>query len=141
MLFDQMTRRFYDLLKACHHGREYEPNSPLCENIETILGDYERFEILKEPLPHFAIGINIVRCICAGAQLFTRNGARAGNAFIIKYEMKFGKHIWLCMTESGNKMRLTVEEIHSMFTIGPYLCDVKEIEVKYGQKIDGSGIR
>lgn len=132
MYFDKFTRRLYGLLKACHNGREYLGNHQLCEEIETALGDYERVEIMKEPLPHFAIGVNMNRDIMAGAQLFTRDGTRTGNAFVIKYQMGYGRDTWFCMTESGNTMRLSVEEIRSMFTIGPYICDGKEVEAKYG---------
>lgn len=137
MIFNELSHRLYLLLRDCHNGRDYEPGSKLENDIETALGDYERIELVKEPLPYWAVGVNIGRFLCVGAQLFTRDGTRTGNAHVLGCSLITQRHkidyLWEVMTESGNRIKLNSVEVNKMFTIGPYLCDPKEVEAKYGQ--------
>jgi hypothetical protein len=71
--------------------------------------------------------------IAADVTLFTRNGAKIGNAMVIRevkasseamaeFLLAKGEKLWLIETDFGNRVRMSNSEINSLFTLG-YLRD------------------
>lgn len=91
--------------------------------------DYEDFE---EPLPPWAIGKSNGE-LKVGVQLCTKDGRRMGNAVVTgqrtatwAYKDGTVPEIYEVVTDVGNKMRLTTNEVDELFYIGDYVMDVGE---------------
>lgn len=78
------------------------------------------------PLPEWAVGRNPIRELVPGAQLYTRNGSRVGNAYLLDFDDTTG--VWEVLTDMGSAMHLTVDEVNELFTVGEYIADVNEVE-------------
>lgn len=79
----------------------------------------------REVLPDWAERYDPSGSIEPGRQLCTKDGRRCGNAFVIQQ----GKGIpalvfiptWEVLTDAGNKLVCTTDEIHELFYIGDYI--------------------
>lgn len=93
--------------------------------------DYEDY-----PIPDWAIG----RCNGAyvlGAQLPTRDGRRCGNAHIIDIEpASWDKTVLvhIALTDAGNTMKLTLNELEELFYPPMWISPVKGVIRKFGTK-------
>lgn len=82
----------------------------------------------EDYLPDWAEQHNKQRRLQVGAQLQTRDGRVTGNGRIYKVSPSEYIGDMICysvMTDAGNSLVLTDEEVHSMFYVGPYI--IKEV--------------
>lgn len=81
-----------------------------------MLGEHEM------PMPEWASGLNKKEELVLNAQLCTKDGRKTGNARIVMVTYPKGeKALYTAMTERGNLMNLSKEEVHELFWIGPYI--------------------
>ncbi len=66
---------------------------------------------------------NLDRRPLPGTPIFTKDGTRCGNAHVI---LQKGE-TYICLTDAGNVMQLSAEEIAERFTVGDYRCNVKSV--------------
>ena len=96
------------------------------------------YEVLGDgPMPEYAVGLNLSGNAVVGSQLHTRDGRRVGNAYVVGIEYMvdptdtsdapIGISIFLCVTDAGNRLKLTVEEINSLFYISNLVVDPLEV--------------
>lgn len=82
-------------------------------------------------LPPWAVG-NAHGVLMIGAQLPTKDGRKVGNSFIIGGVVREGGHItYTVMTEAGNQLDLTSEEIRELYHDPEYFCDLNEITKRF----------
>lgn len=83
------------------------------------------------PLPDFASGKNPNRQAVKGAQLFTRDSKRTGNACIVSLSQhpKLGT-LFLIRTDKGNEFKHTIRELEAQYEIGPYIIADWEIQAR-----------
>ena len=89
------------------------------------------------PMPEYAVGLNLSGNAVIGSQLHTRDGRRVGNAYVVDIEHRYeptdtsdistGTPIFLCVTDAGNSLKLTVEEVDSLFYISNLVADPLEV--------------
>ena len=89
------------------------------------------------PMPEYAVGLNLSGNAVIGSQLHTRDGRRVGNAYVVDIEyvddptdtsdVSIGMPIFLCVTDAGNRLKLTVEEVDSLFYISTLVADPLEV--------------
>lgn len=101
-------------------------------NVEhTLCGNViEVAPLQREPeqeLPEWAVGLNSDLQLVAGAQLLTKNGRRCGNAAITCVHEEEHGTVYCVVTDAGNGMRLTKDEVNELFEVGDYLMDPAEI--------------
>ena len=96
------------------------------------------YEVLGDgPMPEYAVGLNLSGNAVVGSQLHTRDGRRVGNAYVVGIEyvddptdtsdVSIGMPIFLCVTDAGNRLKLTVEEVDSLFYISNLVADPLEV--------------
>lgn len=101
-------------------------------NVEhTVCGNVIEVEPLnkepEQPLPEWAVGLNSDLQLVAGAQLLTKNGRRCGNAAISCVHEEEHGTVYCVVTDAGNPMRLSKDEVNELFEIGDYLMDPREV--------------
>lgn len=100
-----------------------------------------QYEVTHHHMPNWAVCANGRGEIKPGAQLQTRDGRRCGNAFVISLvdqsELPVSRRedTWLCLTDAGTSIKLTVNEINEMFWIGDYLANPDEVLKRFGKKL------
>lgn len=132
------------IIEMCDHSETHEGNKELASKVSqilTVLNVDHAFENnivcvkpieqakrcdAQGPLPEWAVGRNPIRELVPGAQLYTRDGSRVGNAYLLDFDDTTG--VWEVLTDMGSAMHLTVDEVHLMFTVGEYIADVNEVE-------------
>ena len=85
-------------------------------------------------LPEWAIALRHGE-IPVGVQLCTKDGRRVGNGFLM--------HIWdselfplyIVLTDMGNTMQLTLEELNEYYHVGMYVCSLQRIQQDITQKV------
>lgn len=83
------------------------------------------------PLPEWAQEHNYQREPIVGAQLFTKDSSRMGNARIVDIEFtKDMGYLWHVRTDMGNQMKLTYSELLGAFTVGPYIMKDSELTAR-----------
>lgn len=95
------------------------------------------------PMPEYAVGLNLSGNPVVGSQLYTRDGRHVGNAHVvsIKYvedptdisDVPLGISIFQCVTDAGNRLELTREEINSLFHISTLVADPLEVLKRFPQ--------
>lgn len=81
-----------------------------------MLGEHEM------PMPEWASGLNKKQELDLKTQLCTKDGRKTGNARIVMVTRQKGeKPTYTAITDRGNLMNLSEEEIHELFWIGPYI--------------------
>lgn len=100
-----------------------------------LLANYEAMG--DGPMPEYAVGLNLSGNAVIGSQLHTRDGRRVGNAYVVDIEYRddptdisdisVGMPIFLCVTDAGNSLKLTVEEVDSLFYISNLVADPLEV--------------
>jgi hypothetical protein len=83
------------------------------------------------PLPDWAEEYNHQREPIVGAQLFTKDSARTGNARVedVQWNEKLGD-LFHIRTDRGNFFKYTVAELQEHFTIGPYIMKDSELTAR-----------
>lgn len=77
-------------------------------------------DLLPDLLPDWAYGVNQAKDLEVGTQLCTKDGRRCGNARIMEVKRSEEPMSFLVRTDAGSEMVCTVNEIHEIWTIGPY---------------------
>lgn len=89
----------------------------------------EDFNYEDYPIPHWAIN-NCDGTYVLGAQLPTRDGRRCGNAHIIHIEPAIwdkSVSVHTVLTDAGNEMRLTADEINELFHPPKWISSVDDV--------------
>ena len=83
------------------------------------------------PLPDWVQEHNYQREPIVGAQLFTKDSSRMGNARIvdIEFNKQFG-YLWHVRTDIGNQMKLNYIELLEYFTVNPYIIKDSELTAR-----------
>lgn len=78
-----------------------------------------------ELLPDWAKGLNITDELVEGLQLYTKDGRRTGNAHIVEVDLNhtyvntgITVDLYTIITDAGNYICMTTEELHSAFYLG-----------------------
>ena len=79
-----------------------------------------------DQLPEWAVALSNGE-LQVGVQLCTKDGRIVGNGFVIDVWDSELFDLWIVMTDAGNTMRLTTEELTGYFHIGKYVCSVDRI--------------
>lgn len=100
-----------------------------------IDGKYEYEPVYEEPLPGWAIGLAHGLYVL-GSQLPTRDGRRMGNAHIIdtKYSEPLDQTVYAVLTDAGNTLRMTQEELEECFYPPKYISDVSNVLNNFNYK-------
>ncbi len=77
-------------------------------------------DLFPDLLPDWAYGVNQAKDLEVGTQLCTKDGRRCGNARIMEVKRSEEPMSFLVRTDAGSEMVCTVNEIHEIWTIGPY---------------------
>ena len=83
----------------------------------------EPVDVRDYPLPEWAERFSDGNYMEVGAQLPTRDGRRVGNAFVqgVLQDEQFGK-LAVVVTDAGNVVRYTEEELRTAFYPPQYIC-------------------
>lgn len=100
-------------------GNGYPKFSIYCESHEELV--FQRGVLEYPQLPEWAIGFAKGNYKTLGAQLCTRDGRKMGNAFIMSIDDNY--HV---MTDMGNVLVLTENEIKELFYPPKYYMDIVE---------------
>jgi len=100
----------------------------------TVCGNVIDVEPLKrEPeqeLPSWAVGINSDLQLVPGAQLITKDARRHGNAAISCMHEDERGVVYCVVTDIGNHIRVSKDELNEMFEVGDYLMDPQEVAAR-----------
>lgn len=147
--FENLDTRLYLSLKKIMNGYV-----ELCEDaggrdIEKSHGYLSTMQVLKDfedshgPIPEWAIARNFGLELTLGAQLFTKNGRRSGNGWlvnimdVIKAEIAdknnpYGEiEVYTVLTEDGSYMRMTKQELEAQFEVGDWICTLDRIASEF----------
>ena len=85
-------------------------------------------------MPNWAVGANRNYEVVVGAQLCTKDGRRMGNAHVIATANASSGNYFIILTDAGNRVTMTEQEIRSAFYISPWISDVEEVVRKFGSR-------
>lgn len=97
------------------------------------------FEDSHGPLPEFAIARNFGLELVPGTQLFTKNGRRTGNGWLVKITQQrdaeratrqnpYGEYtMYTVLTDVGSIMEMTEQDLESQFEVGDWICTLDRI--------------
>lgn len=109
------------------HGVDYTVRGDLTGAAREAMKEYEMW---LGPIPEWATGWNHGRQIVLGAQLYTKDGSRIGNAHIVNIDVGLGVYIDV-LTDAGNYCQFTNGEVQSMFTVGKFISSVESIKQRF----------
>lgn len=124
-----------NMLDAFDHVRPSAYVEEVCNKMVTALEDAHtavaEFEAILGPIPHWAVCKNFGAQYIVGAQLFTTNGRRSGNGWIVKVinepvDERLGP-LYVVLTDAGSVMKLTRRELERAFEAGDWICDPERI--------------
>lgn len=88
-------------------------------------------EYLRQVLPDWAESYSPDGILCPGRQLCTKDGRRLGNAFITRELEPIPTlvlvAVWEVVTDAGNVMKMTAQEIRELFYVGDYIANLHTI--------------
>lgn len=88
-------------------------------------------EYLKQVLPDWAESYSPDGVLRPGRQLCTKDGRRLGNAFITceagRVDAIISIPIWEVVTDAGNVLKMTPQEIRELFYVGDYIAHLHTI--------------
>lgn len=103
--------------------------------IEAAQKTLRDFEDSFGPLPEFAIARNYGLELTPGTQLFTKNGRRSGNGWLIKVGQRdTGREIftvYTVLTDAGSSMDMTEQELETQFEVGDWICTLDRIASEF----------
>lgn len=98
-------------------------------NLKEMLPEDE--EYLQQVLPDWAESYSPDGILRPGRQLCTKDGRRLGNAFITREAGMVAAiisiPIWEVVTDAGNVMKMTAQEIRELFYVGDYIAHLHTI--------------
>ena len=88
-------------------------------------------EYLQQVLPDWAESYSPDGILCPGRQLCTKDGRRLGNAFITRELEPIPTlvlvAVWEIVTDAGNVLKMTAQEIRELFYVGDYIAHLHTI--------------
>lgn len=88
-------------------------------------------QYLREMLPDWAESYSPNGILCVGRQLCTKDGRRLGNAFITRELESIPTivlvTVWEVVTDAGNVLKMTAQEIRELFYVGDYIARLHTI--------------
>lgn len=128
--FQNMDVKLYLALKALTAAyitdTEDSSGSPQWEIVKAAERAMYEFTQSYGPIPDWAVDRNWAYELVPGAQLLTKDGRKTGNAHIVRIPNKPTpdcETYYHCLTDAGNQMRLSAEELEGMFHIGDWISD------------------
>lgn len=135
--FENLDTRLYLALKKIMNGyvelcedaggRDIEKSHEYLSAIQVL----KDFEDSHGPIPEWAIARNFGLELTPGTQLFTKNGRRSGNGWLIKVGQRdTGREvftIYTVLTDTGSSMLMTEQELESQFEVGDWICTLDHI--------------
>lgn len=98
-------------------------------NPKVMLPEDKRY--LQQVLPDWAESYSPDGILCPGRQLCTKDGRRLGNAFITRELEPIPTlvlvAVWEVVTDAGNVMKMTAQEIRDLFYVGDYIANLHTI--------------
>lgn len=98
-------------------------------NPKVMLPEDKRY--LQQVLPDWAESYSPDGILCPGRQLCTKDGRRLGNAFITRELEPIPTLVlvamWEVVTDAGNVMKMTAQEIRELFYVGDYIANLHTI--------------
>lgn len=83
-------------------------------------------QYLQQVLPDWAESYSPDGILCPGRQLCTKDGRRLGNGFITRELEPIPTlvllAVWEVVTDAGNVLKMTSEEIRELFYVGDYIA-------------------
>lgn len=134
--FENLDVRLYlalrNLCKAVDdeqiHWPTHSPVNPAWAGAEKVMRD---FNASFGPIPDWAVERNHGRELIPGAQLFTKNGRRTGNGWIVEIDViaagPVGVPVFKILTDAGSFMQLTEKELEDAFEVGDWICTRERI--------------
>lgn len=113
-------------------GVKYDPaNDAELVEAKALIAE---FEADLGPIPDWAICKNFGNQYITGAQLFTTNGRRSGNGWLVEIRqvddtLYPGKTLtqYVVLTDAGSRMTLTKRELEIAFDAGDWICSPERI--------------
>lgn len=112
--------------------------------------DYKRArEVMRDfedsfgPTPEFAIARNFGLELTVGTQLFTKNGRRSGNGWLVRVDTQgdmgrstrenpYGAYtVYTVLTDAGSSMLMTEQELEAQFEVGDWICTLDRIASEF----------
>lgn len=109
------------LMEPAYCDKGHSDQLAIEEQANQVIKEYE---VNMGPLPDWASGHNFKREPLRYAQLITRNPHSRGNGIIASIE----GDIYVCYTDMGNRMNLSLSELNSLYEIGPYISLVEGVD-------------
>lgn len=98
-------------------------------NPKVMLPEDKRY--LQQVLPDWAESYSPDGILCPGRQLCTKDGRRLGNAFITRELESIPTivlvTVWEVVTDAGNVLKMTAQEIRELFYVGDYIAHLHTI--------------
>ena len=98
-------------------------------NLKEMLPEDKQY--LREVLPDWAESYSPDGILRPGRQLCTKDGRRLGNAFITRELEPIPTlvllAVWEVVTDAGNVLKMTSEEIRELFYVGDYIAHLHTI--------------
>lgn len=109
----------------------YEFPMTVCVDLNPKVMLPEDKEYLQQVLPDWAESYSPDGILCPGRQLCTKDGRRLGNAFITRELEPIPTlvlvAVWEVVTDAGNVMKMTAQEIRELFYVGDYIAHLHTI--------------
>lgn len=134
--FENLDTRLYLALKKLREAvfaehPEWVANSAVEPEWDAAYKVMRDFEDSHGPMPEFAIARNFGLELVPGTQLFTKNGRRSGNGWLIKVGQRdTGREIftvYTVLTDAGSSMVMTEQELETQFEVGDWICTLDRI--------------
>lgn len=109
----------------------YEFPMTVCVDLDLKEMLPEDKQYLQQVLPDWAESYCPDRILRPGRQLCTKDGRRLGNAFITR-ELEpipalISVSVWEVVTDAGNVLKMTSDEIRELFYVGDYIARLHTI--------------
>lgn len=109
----------------------------LCNTQEEMTAHAKAMKTMRDfnasfgPVPDWATERNHGRELVAGAQLFTKNGRRCGNGWIVETDYiaagPVAVPVFKILTDAGSFMQLTEKELEDAFEVGDWISTRERI--------------
>lgn len=147
--FENLDVRLYLALKKIMNGylelcedaggRDIEKSHEYLSTMQVL----KDFEDSHGPIPESATARNFGLELTLGAQLFTKNGSRSGNGWLVKIDTQgdmerstrenpYGAYtVYTVLTDAGSSMTMTEQELESQFEVGDWICTLDHIASEF----------
>lgn len=81
-------------------------------------------------IPEWAIGLSH-GVLQPGCQLCTKDGRKVGNGFVMSIDDTLFGEMYTVLTDAGNSLVLTLEELDDCYYVGNYVCSLDRIHSEF----------